>query len=88
MINKLKTFFNIEKSKYNISSNFNCDNIFFNIDQIKQFESQSFNILTKLNMHKELKNSNKIEREKFTYVCHENIKALNDINNSKQCFLN
>ncbi len=87
MINKLKTFFNIEKSKYIISAVILTVIIFFfNIDQIKKFESQSFNILTKLNMHKELKNSNKIEREKFTYICHENIKALNDINNSKQCF--
>lgn len=88
MTNNLKIFFDSKKSKFLLATLFFFIVLsFLNIDLIKKLEEKSFNNLTKINLHKEYKDLNKIEREKFTYICHENTEALTNISEYNECFM-
>mgnify|MGYP001169031610 FL=1 len=58
-----------------------------NVSSVKKIENNFFNSISKLNIHKEFKDFNKIERNKFSFACHENFLALDNIDNSPKCFL-
>ena len=61
--------------------------LILNIGSVKKIENNFFNLISKLNIHEEFQDVNKIEKNKFNFSCHENYLALNNIDNSSKCFL-
>ena len=61
--------------------------LFLNLNFVKSIESSLFNIIKKMNIYKEIGDNKETERKKFSFSCHENVTALNNIEKDIDCFL-